>query len=195
MSHRSKFDRNPIKIRSKFEQTSIIIQSRLDRNSIKNRQTAETAEPLFLLTGAVLCACSTFAMLAQRSTKIVRNWFNFCIVESHYIFIQNSFKIARQTIQNSIIFGFNLFRMRSKLVFLNSFKFRALKSTSLGAPWALPSRSQGTPRARRGRSRSSLRTLWTSRVPQEGPGSDFRSKFDQNSIIIGARLDQISTKH
>ena len=125
-------------------------------------------------------------MLAQRSTKIVRNWFNFCIVESHHIFIQNSFKIARQSIQNSIIFGFNLFKMRSKLVFLNSFKFRALKSTSLGAPWALPSRSQGTPRARRGRSRSSLRTLWTSRVPQEGPGSGFGPKFGRN---LGSKFE------
>ena len=149
---------------------------------------------MFLLTGAVLCPCSTFAMLAQRSTKIVRNWFNFCIVECHHTFIQNSFKIARQSIQNLMIFGFNLFKMRSKLGFLNLFEFRALKSASLGAPRVLPGRSRDTPGARRGRSRSSLSTPWTPRVPQEGPRSGFRSQFDQNSLEIRSKFERNSVE-
>ncbi len=93
--------------------------------------------------------------------------------------------------------------MRSKSGFLNSFKFRVLKSASLDAPRALPGRSRGTPGARRGRTRSSLSTPWTSRVPQEGPGSDLgskfegysleiRSKFNRNLIAIASKFDQDS---
>ena len=162
---------------------------------ITNRQTTETDEPLFLLTGAVLWPCSTFAILARSATKIVQNWFLFCTVAYDQVSFQNSFKSARIFTKNAIFFWSNVFNMRSKFGFLNSFKFRVLKSASLGAPRPLPGRSRGTPRARGGRSRSSPSTPWTSRVPQEGPGSDSRSTFNQNSIIIRARLDQISTKH
>ena len=166
----------------------------LYRNSIQNRQTLETAEPLFLLTGAVLCPCFTFAILVQISTKIVQNSINFCIVEHDRVFIQNSFKSAQKSIQNSIFFGFNLFKMRSKLGFLNLFEFRALKSASLGAPRVLPGRSRDTPGARRGRSRSSLSTPWTPRVPQEGPRSGFRAQFDQNSLEIRSKFERNSVE-
>ena len=176
----------------KFDQNSIRLRTRFKRTSIKNRQTTETAEPLFLLTGAVLWPCSTFAILARSSTEIVQNWFHFCTVAYHQVSFQNSFKSARISTKNAIVFWFNVFKMRSKFGFLNSFKFRALKSASLGAPRPLPGRSPGTPRARRARSRSSLSTPWTSRVPQVGPGSDFRSKFDQNSFDFRSKFGQNS---
>ena len=147
---------------------------------------------MFLLTGAVLWPCSTFAILARSSTTIVENWFHSCTVETNQISFQNSFKSVRRSTENAIIFWFNMFKMRTKFGFLNSFKFRALKSASLGAPRPLPGRSRGTPRARGGRSRSSPSTPWTSRVPQEGPGSDFRSKFDQNSFDCGSKFDHKS---
>ena len=69
---------------------------------------------------------------------------------------------------------------------------KCLAWCSSAAPGPLPGRSPGTPRARRGRSRSSLSTPWTSRVPQVGPGSDFRSKFDQNSFDFRSKFGQNS---
>ena len=166
------------------------IRSRLERNLITNRQTTETDEPLFLLTGAVLWPCSKFAILPRSATKIVQNWFLFCTVAYDQVSFQNSFKSDRISTKNAIVFWFNVFKMRSKFGFLNSFKFRVLKSASLGAPRALPGHSQSAPETFQILPKRPLDVQGAPGGSRERFPIKIRRKSDRNSIEIRSKFDR-----
>ena len=91
------------------------------------RPAAQTAEPLFLPTGAVLSACRRFEISVQKLKKIVRISIEFCIPEFDQIAIEKLIKSARKSIQNSCHSWSSLLKVRSKVWCLDLFGLRSSK--------------------------------------------------------------------
>ena len=77
------------------------------------------AEPLLLLTGAILSACCRFEISVQDLKRIVRISINFCIAEFYQITIDKLINFARKSMQNSCISWSSLLKVRSKSWFLD----------------------------------------------------------------------------
>ena len=152
------------------------------------------AEPLFLLTGAILSACCRFEISVQDLKTIVRISINFCIPEFDQITIGKLIKFARKSMQNSCHSWSSLLKLRSKFWFLHFFGLRSSKLPHL----VLNGRSRdafGTPPDRAGDAPGRPRALLgRPGTPQEGPRTDFWSILGAPRTKIASNFIKVSTE-
>ena len=155
---------------------------------VPTRPTAQRAQPLFLLTVAILSACCRFEISVQDLKKIVRISINFCISGFDQITVEKLIKFARKSMQNSCHSWSSLLKVRSKFWFLHFFGLRSSKLPHL----VLNGRSRdafGTPPDRAGDAPGRPRALLgRPGTPQDGPGDrllvDFGCPEEQNCFQV-----------